>query len=142
MKKLLPAVIAVSTLGLAGAAYAAEYVNVYTCEMKEGAEMDDVQAANSKWLKWVQDNVDESIKSSVGTSVVGNQEIFIFVDTYPSLTVWAATRPTRSRICSKTRTTAVKTVFGRWRKPNKGNWLGPRQSRRGSIQATGRICYG
>ena len=90
MKKLLPAVIAVSTLGLAGAAYAAEYVNVYTCEMKEGAEMDDVQAANSKWLKWVQDNVDESIKSSVGTSVVGNQEIFIFVDTYPSLTVWAA----------------------------------------------------
>ena len=90
MKKLLPAVLTVFALGLAGAAYAAEYVNVYTCEMKDGAEMDDVQAANSKWLQWVRDNVDASISSSVGTSVVGNQEIFIFVDTYPSLTVWAA----------------------------------------------------
>ena len=88
--KLISALLASLALGLASLSFAAEYVNVYTCEMKDDAEMDDVQAANSKWLEWVRENVDESISSSVGTSVVGNQEIFIFVDTYPSLTVWAA----------------------------------------------------
>ena len=90
MKKLIWAVLATFGFVLAGPAAADSIVNVYTCEVKDGAEMDDVQAANSKWLKWVRENVDEGISSSVGTAVVGNQEIFLFVDTYPSLTVWAA----------------------------------------------------
>ena len=47
--------------------------------------------ANSKWLKFVNANVEGGgITSSIGTAVVGNFETFIFVDTYPSLTAWAA----------------------------------------------------
>ncbi len=55
--------------------------------------MEDVQKANSKWLKFVNANVEGGgITSSVGTAVVGNFETFIFVDTYPSLSAWAATQ--------------------------------------------------
>jgi hypothetical protein len=30
------------------------------------------------------------ITSAIGTAVVGDNEVFIFVDTYPSLSAWAA----------------------------------------------------
>ena len=49
-----------------------------------------MQALNSKWLKWVRENVNENIESSVGTAVVGDQDVFLFVDTYPDLATWAA----------------------------------------------------
>ena len=44
-----------------------------------------------KW-KWVNKNVHKDITSSVGTAVVGKQDMFLFVDTYPDLTAWAATQ--------------------------------------------------
>jgi hypothetical protein len=60
--------------------------------LNDDVEIEDVQAQNSKWLAWVNENVEGGgIKSAVGTAVVGNQEVFIFIDTYPSLTSWAAT---------------------------------------------------
>jgi hypothetical protein len=67
-------------------------VAAYTCELKEGKKKEDVQAINSKWLKWVRENVNENIESSFGTAVVGDQDIFLFVDTYPDLNTWAATQ--------------------------------------------------
>ena len=60
--------------------------------MKEGKKQEELQAINSKWLKWVKKNVNEDIASSVGTAVVGNQEMFMFADTYPDLTTWAAAK--------------------------------------------------
>lgn len=94
MKKLLSmTIIALATLCLSGVAVADSITETWTCEVKEGKKMEDVQATNSKWLKWVNANVEGGgIKSSVGTSVVGNSEKFIFVDTYPDLATWAAAK--------------------------------------------------
>ena len=94
MKKLLPVTfVALCTLGLSGIAAADSIVETWTCEVKEGKKIEDVQAVNSKWLKWVNEQVEGGgISSSVGESVVGNSEKFIFVDTYPNLATWAATK--------------------------------------------------
>ena len=64
----------------------------FTCELKEGKKQEELQAVNSKWLKWVKKNVNENIESSVGTAVVGTQDMFLFADTYPDLATWAATQ--------------------------------------------------
>lgn len=94
MKNLIPAtLVALATLCLSGMAVADSVAETWTCEVKEGKEIKDVQAANSKWLKWINAHVDGGgISSSVGTSVVGNSERFIFVDTYPNLATWAAAK--------------------------------------------------
>ena len=64
----------------------------YTCKLKDGKKAEDVQAINSNWLKWVRKNVNENIQSSMGTPVVGDLNMFLFVDTYPDLATWAATQ--------------------------------------------------
>ena len=91
MKKLLTASLAVIGLGLSGLSSADSFANVYTCKLKDGVELDAVQEANSKWLKFVNSKVEGGgITSAIGTAVVGDNEVFIFVDTYPSLSTWAA----------------------------------------------------
>ncbi len=94
MKKLLPgAFVTLVTLFLSGIATADSIAETWTCEVKEGKSIEDVQATNSKWLKWINAHVEGGgITSSVGTTVVGNTEIFIFVDTYPNLATWAAAK--------------------------------------------------
>ncbi len=94
MKKLLPgAFVALVTLCLSGIATADSIAETWTCEVKEGKSIEDVQAINSKWLKWINAHVEGGgITSSVGTTVVGNSEIFIFVDTYPNLATWAVAK--------------------------------------------------
>jgi len=93
MKRTMTALLAVAGLGVSGLASADSFANVYTCKVKDDVEMEAVQAANSKWLKFVNAKVEGGgITSSVGTAVVGNFETFIFVDTYPSLSAWAATQ--------------------------------------------------
>lgn len=94
MKKLLPAtLVALVTLCFSGMAIADSIAETWTCEVKEDKKIEDVQAQNSKWLKWINAHVDGGgITSAVGTTVVGNSEIFIFVDTYPNLATWAAAK--------------------------------------------------
>jgi hypothetical protein len=85
--------VALVTLCLSGIAAADSISETWTCKVEEGKEIEDVQAINSKWLKWINANVEGGgITSSVGTSVVGNSETFIFVDTYPDLATWAAAK--------------------------------------------------
>jgi hypothetical protein len=78
-------------LAFGGNALADNYIAAYTCKMKDGKEVEDVQAANSAWLKWVRANVNDKISSNVGTAVVGKFDMFLFVDSYPDLATWAAT---------------------------------------------------
>jgi len=93
MKKLIAPLIAVLGMSFGGVASADSFANVYTCKLKDDVELEAVQAANSKWLKFVNAKVaGGGITSSLGTAVVGNFETFIFVDTYPSLSSWAATQ--------------------------------------------------
>jgi hypothetical protein len=69
------------------------YEEVWTCTLEENKTIDDVQAANSKWLKWINENVKGgNISSSVVSSVVGNAKIFLYVDSYPDLTTWSAAK--------------------------------------------------
>ena len=89
---ILRAVVACGFTFVAAVASADGYREAWTCKVKDGKEMEDVQAANSKWLAFVRDNVDKGIESAVLTAVVGNQEGFIFVDSYPSLEAWAAAK--------------------------------------------------
>ena len=88
MKKIT-CCIAACFLFAAGIAAADDYREVWQCEANEGKTLEDIQAINSQWLKWMRDNVNEDIESAVLTSVVGDMTGFLFVDTYPSLEVWS-----------------------------------------------------
>jgi hypothetical protein len=73
-------------------ALADSVVATYNCELEDGKTTEDLHAANSKWLKWVREKVNPNITSQVGNAIVGNQDMFLFVDTYPDLATWAATQ--------------------------------------------------
>ncbi len=93
MRKIVSTVLfAVAVAFISSNVLADSIVAAYTCELKEGKKQEELQALNSQWLKWVRANVNENIESAVGTAVVGDQEIFLFVDTYPDLNTWAATQ--------------------------------------------------
>jgi hypothetical protein len=94
MSKIVWIVLSISAaVCTSSAVFADSIVNAITCTVSEGKTLDDVQAANSKWLKWVRENVNPYIKSAVGTAIVGDQGNggFMFADTYPDLATWAAT---------------------------------------------------
>ena len=82
--------VALTIVFASNSIFADNIVASYTCKLKEGKKMEELQAVNSKWLHFVRENVNENIQSSVGTAVVGNQDMFLFADTYPDLAVWAA----------------------------------------------------
>lgn len=93
MKTKLPTIlVTLSVVFFSNAILADSIVASFTCKLKEGKKQEDVQAVNSKWLKWVRKNVNENIESSFGSAVVGQQDMFLFVDTYPDLNTWAATQ--------------------------------------------------
>jgi hypothetical protein len=75
------------------AANADSVIESWQCELKDDAKVEDVQAVNSKWLKWINDHTEGGeISSSVGSAVVGNLTRFIFVDSYPDMATWAAAK--------------------------------------------------
>lgn len=90
--------VKLSTLGcLLGiwATASADFREVFTCTINEGKTMDDVRAANSSWVKFVNAHVDGGgIASHIITSVVGNASTdhFGYVDSYPTLASWAAAK--------------------------------------------------
>lgn len=71
------------------------YREVWTCSISEGKTMDDVRAANSKWVVFINRNVDGGgITSHILTNVVGNSTTgnFTYVDAFPSLESWTAAK--------------------------------------------------
>ena len=93
MNKIVFTILVAFTLVYASSSvFADTFIDVNTCELKKGKKQKELQALNSKWLEWVRKNVNENIESSVGTAVVGDQDVFLFVDTYPDLATWAATQ--------------------------------------------------
>ena len=91
MKIKIASILVMFTLTfVSNSVFADSIIESYTCKLKEGKKQEELQAINSKWLKWVRTNVNKNINSSVGTAVVGTQDMFMFVDTYPDLNTWAA----------------------------------------------------
>lgn len=84
-------------MGMCAVASAADTTirEVWTCNIKEGKTMDDVRAANTNWVKFINANVKGgTIGSSILTNTVGNAEEgrFLYVDSFPSLEVWAVAK--------------------------------------------------
>jgi len=96
MQSILLKTMALSViLGTCVASNADDYRMVITCAINEGKTMDDVRAANSKWVAFMNENVEGGgITSHITTVVVGDltNGKFGYVDTYPSLESWTATR--------------------------------------------------
>lgn len=77
--------------GLASTGNAAEstVINLWECKINEGKSIEDVQAANSKWVKYANANVEGgNIQSYIMTPLVGIAETFKYADSFPSLTSW------------------------------------------------------
>ena len=86
MKKIVGTILG---LALSTSALADTFIEVNECTLEDGKTAEELQAKNAEWLAWMHRNVSEDIRSDIGTAVVGNQDIFLFVDTFPSLAVWA-----------------------------------------------------
>ncbi|MGI9328816.1 MAG: hypothetical protein ACR2PZ_26610 [Pseudomonadales bacterium] len=64
---------------------------IWTCELNEGKTSDDVQKANSVWIKFVNKQVPKGgIRSFVVSPIVGDATKFRYLDSYPDLTAWTA----------------------------------------------------
>ncbi len=82
-------------LGIGGSAIADETARaVWICTVNEGKTLDDVRAANSAWVEFMHENIDDAISSTILTPVIGNFEggRFVFADDFPSFEVWTAAR--------------------------------------------------
>lgn len=90
------AIAAFVLVGLCGVATADTSIReVWICALKEGQTLDDVRAANSAWVKFVNANVKGGgISSDILTPMVGNVEEgrFVYADNFPSLESWTAAR--------------------------------------------------
>ena len=91
MKKLLTVILTTLLLGLSSIAAADPVRMVWTCTLNDGVTAEQSQASGKKWVALVRKLTgNDEITSSWVTAVVGNTEHFMWVDTYPSLEVWAA----------------------------------------------------
>ena len=92
--------IAVAVLMVFGVGVCAAYadshermVALWTCTLADGKTQADVQAANGKWVKHVNAAVEGGdIRSYVLTTVIGEPETFLYVDSFPSGKAWLASR--------------------------------------------------
>ena len=92
-----------------GSIVADTYAEVYNCKLEEGKTAEVAHAANSKWLKWVNENVGNgTVTSSSGTAVVGDNKAFLWIDTYPDLATWSAVQ---TALDSKEGKEALKDLF-------------------------------
>ncbi|MEX2122750.1 MAG: hypothetical protein WD795_02575 [Woeseia sp.] len=95
MKSLLTKIVLpLGVLVLCAAANAdTRTVEVWSCTVNEGHSLDDVKSGNRDWLEFVNGNVDGGgIQSYVLTPVVGALGAFMYVDSFPSMAAWIATK--------------------------------------------------
>jgi len=97
MKRSLAAV-ALLTIAVVGVCAAqadsdSRVVEVWACSLNEGKTQDDVQAANSKWVKLMNGRIEGGdVHSYVLTAIVGNTETFTYADSFPSMEAWMASK--------------------------------------------------
>ena len=90
IKKIVLAAMAAMFMLASVGASAEPVVQVLNCKLSDGKTSDDAHALNAKWLKWAHAKAGtDEITSSFVTTMVGELNGFMWVDTYPSLAVWA-----------------------------------------------------
>jgi hypothetical protein len=68
-------------------------VEVWTCTLNEGQTQEDVQTSNSRWVAFMNAQVEGGdIRSYVLTSIVGNTGEFLYVDSFPNMPAWSAAK--------------------------------------------------
>lgn len=91
MKRTIAVVIASLLLGVGGFALADPVTEVWTCTLNDDTTAKESQATGKKWVAFVREMTgNDEITSSWVSAVVGDAGTFMWVDTYPSLEVWAA----------------------------------------------------
>ena len=68
-----------------------QVVEVYSCSIKDGKKIADVEAHNAKWLAFVR-QTSPGISSYGMERIVGDGANFVFADIYPDLAAWSATK--------------------------------------------------
>ena len=91
LKKIIFTTVTSVFLLLSVAVHAEPISIVLYCELKDGSTKDDAMEINARWLKWARaTGGSDEITSSYVSTVIGDLGGFMWVDTYPSLEVWAA----------------------------------------------------
>ena len=91
--RLVARMILVGAAGMLAAAAHAETrtLQLWTCTVNTGKTLADVQAVDTKWLKFVNSKVKGGdIHSSIASPVTGSLDHFMFIDSFPSIEAWAA----------------------------------------------------
>jgi hypothetical protein len=95
-KAVMKVLMLITTLVFATSVMAAgadetRVVNLWQCKLKEDKTIDNVHAANGKWVKYVNAQVaGGDIHSYVLQTVVGAARSFLYADSYPNLAAWEA----------------------------------------------------
>ena len=83
-------IITLLTLSILSFGINASAVAIYTCDLEEGKTIDEVKAANSKWVKAVNNLSELEVSSYVLEPIVSSDmEGFTFIDTYTDEVAWA-----------------------------------------------------
>ena len=91
MRKFITFTAASMLLGFGGIAAADPVSMVWTCTLNDGVTAEQSQASGKKWVALVRKlSGNDEITSSWVSAVVGDVGHFMWVDTYPSLEVWAS----------------------------------------------------
>ena len=91
MKNLLSATVLATAFTFSGVANADTHIEeVWDCTLRDGKTMEEVNAVNAKWVKFINKKVKGgAIDSRSVTPVVGEFGSFFFVDSFPNLGSWA-----------------------------------------------------
>ncbi len=91
MKKVITVMLASLLLGVTGFALSDPATEVWTCTLNDGKTAEESQATGKRWVAIVRELTgNDEITSSWVSAIVGDAGNFMWVDTYPSLEVWAA----------------------------------------------------
>jgi hypothetical protein len=88
-KKIMLATATSVFLLLSSVVYAEPVSVVFSCKLKEGSTKEDAMEINARWLKWARETGgSDEITSSYVSTIIGDLESFMWVDTYPDIATW------------------------------------------------------
>ena len=89
LKKIILATATSVFLLLSVAAHAEPVTIVFSCKLNDGSTKEDAMEINSRWLKWARaTGGSDEITSSYVSTIVGDFDGFLWVDTYPDIATW------------------------------------------------------
>lgn len=89
LKKIMLTTVSSVFLLLSVAVHAEPISIVFSCTLNEGSTKEEAMEINSRWLKWARKTAgSDEITSSFVSTIVGDLDGFMWVDTYPDIATW------------------------------------------------------